>query len=1707
MASDRVVVNVCSSLSLVHVTLITAMSHKSHHSTRGSSTNTSFTAADSKRQLQSILGKSSKSKVKNERKQLLSEKENLKEKKSKLNAMKRNKNRSKSNASRPNKVSKKGKDDRIVKEQQKLSSEWMKISKEKDLLEKQTLTLKKEKLKLSKERNELEKQTKNITQLHQEWKEESVQMMKEIEDKYDVYLQGKTKERRVSLENHIEVLTQINTNIPLIHENKESMDELHTPITMTGTPIKLSGDLATERFKLQKLQKAAKDAQKRAEKTLSDLYRKKRELKKEQAQIDNERKKFKRLETEYNNFLKEKQRLKSQKKNLRKKEKHLDVQKAKKSRAQALEGAQIKHEKDRLAKTKNVLAHQRSLLTSEPRASAKNMGLLVSEQREYKRMKKKVTMYRDQIESLTNTNNILQRKLAKHNKFANDYAEDMELHDKLNDKTKYLVSTLRSKVIELQNQNKLLTKLLKRQKNITDAYHLVKDLKTARKLITKLVTENEDQQKKLSAQSDHIQSMKDLGEQYATQLYRIYDDYDEEDENDNEEEKEDFEFGKMSVEQVSELYQSMKQKISELMANKAQMEETLQERESQLNVYDSYANEWDIKQTLGKDRGQALYGRLKTEIDRLQNRLDQVYSELEKEKAAASTWQNTIENRLEQNDIDNIEDEKLILINQLKEENKKLQTLNTFNNKEDVKGHKAIAMDIAEQFGTGLFNNLQYILMDADLNNDDILKLKIKDKNDEIYKVVLIKQGDGNRGKEEVVKPIALQQKNMVKTLESIQGVIETYDNRISRMTDLLSHIKNSRKILKWNAIAPESKSHKPKFDLVISEIRQINVPSSPSRQQILNLSIHDTSYDRHQRTMRKFAKLNHRTESLESLDSVYDLSGDDNLTKFGIADARASTFRGKQYDIAPQKAVNYNDKAHQKLNEEDVGHIFDYYDKDRNGTISVKELIEVFKQLGVDISDKSKIQSIVSSLDVDNDGIVTRDNFIAWWFSASDSANMVQTQFDSGVRSLLYLYGMHFEGRKSDELHAFAQYLNAIFSENENRTKITHGLDRYLPIDVGDGGHDLLSKCVDGVLLAKMINFAVPNTIDERVLHLRDMKSDGIAPKQIVENLNIVLSSCKAVGVMTSSQISVERFLDPTYYEDAVRQILSELSLIHLSKAINLADNPVLIRLAKPYEEDQEIATLSSEVWLKRWINYQLKRSGEDIKIRKFGKAFRDGTVLCHVLDSVTKRKKRKHERFDINEALNQPTYARPGYILRQLKQQFGLKVFLTANDILIGNERLICLLCAQIFSKFKGMRKISNDEQKQVDDIFSEQRVPQAGQWDTHKGRMKNHKHKHKTKEQEATSALSITAQSDETERKERDVVNWMNDILCASNLSHLKLSNLTRDVHDGLVLLSFMDLIAPAVVDWEKVNKEKATLTRQQCLTNCHHIVSLIKNEPFCLSFFGIEDVASDAGNRIHSGNKDIILKICANLINYHYVTILSDLFGFKATEYDIIHWSNNELKKKLKYPRFCCFEERALREFEDSSLKSCLYYIDLLLMLSDDPRNDINRDIVIHKNNRQFVNDDYTKAECLSNARYALSIARKFGAVCYISPHDLVNVVPEITMAFVMGIVLLILTKNNNKEKQKHKIQITPNKEDDQNNSKTMEKAAQAEDMIENDLATKQRMASNHGRKHSVLQEYGIITNSEQLLELQTISRQYSTPITGPKRASLTPTHPK
>ena len=132
-----------------------------------------------------------------------------------------------------------------------------------------------------------------------------------------------------------------------------------------------------------------------------------------------------------------------------------------------------------------------------------------------------------------------------------------------------------------------------------------------------------------------LSRLKDLGDKYATKLFKEYDDDDDDDEDGDDEKEEndkEFDFERMETEEVQTLYESMKEKIAELMLKVERTEEKLQDKETEIAKYESFANEWDINHRLGEDRGRALFGKLRIQNEKLQNKLDQVFCTLFKSR-------------------------------------------------------------------------------------------------------------------------------------------------------------------------------------------------------------------------------------------------------------------------------------------------------------------------------------------------------------------------------------------------------------------------------------------------------------------------------------------------------------------------------------------------------------------------------------------------------------------------------------------------------------------------------------------------------------------------------------------------------------------------------------------------------------------------------------------------------------------------------------------------------------------------------------------------------------------------------------------------------------------------------------------------------------------------------------------------------------------
>lgn len=129
----------------------------------------------------------------------------------------------------------------------------------------------------------------------------------------------------------------------------------------------------------------------------------------------------------------------------------------------------------------------------------------------------------------------------------------------------------------------------------------------------------------------------------------------------------------------------------------------------------------------------------------------------------------------------------------------------------------------------------------------------------------------------------------------------------------------------------------------------------------------------------------------------------------------------------------------------------------------------------------------------------------------------------------------------------------------------------------------------IDGLILSKLINDSVPDTIDTRVLNV-PKAGKPINAFKITENNNIVITSAKAIGCSVvnigSSDLSEgrEHLILGLIWQIIRRGLLSRVSLNHV---------PELYRLLEDGETIEELLRLSPDQILLRWFNYHLRAAG----------------------------------------------------------------------------------------------------------------------------------------------------------------------------------------------------------------------------------------------------------------------------------------------------------------------------------------------------------------------------------------------------------------------------------------------------------------------------------------------------------------------------------
>jgi plastin-1 len=165
------------------------------------------------------------------------------------------------------------------------------------------------------------------------------------------------------------------------------------------------------------------------------------------------------------------------------------------------------------------------------------------------------------------------------------------------------------------------------------------------------------------------------------------------------------------------------------------------------------------------------------------------------------------------------------------------------------------------------------------------------------------------------------------------------------------------------------------------------------------------------------------------------------------------------------------------------------------------------------------------------------------------------------------------------DERTEFTRHINAVLAGDPDiGNRLPFPTDSFMMFD----------QCRDGLVLAKLINDSVPDTIDERVLNRPGIKIKSLNAFHETENNNVVIQSAKGIGCSVVN-IGSDDIKKGT--EHLILGLIWQIIRKGLLNKIDIKLHPELYRLL--YDDGEELKNflrLSPEKILLRWFNYHLR-------------------------------------------------------------------------------------------------------------------------------------------------------------------------------------------------------------------------------------------------------------------------------------------------------------------------------------------------------------------------------------------------------------------------------------------------------------------------------------------------------------------------------------
>ncbi|KAF2457454.1 putative actin-bundling protein Sac6 [Lineolata rhizophorae] len=429
------------------------------------------------------------------------------------------------------------------------------------------------------------------------------------------------------------------------------------------------------------------------------------------------------------------------------------------------------------------------------------------------------------------------------------------------------------------------------------------------------------------------------------------------------------------------------------------------------------------------------------------------------------------------------------------------------------------------------------------------------------------------------------------------------------------------------------------------------------------------------------------------------------------------------------------------------------------------------------------------------------------------------------------------------DERTEFTRHINAVLAGDPD---IGHRLP--FPTDT----FEMFDECKDGLVLAKLINDSVPDTIDERVLNRPGGKIKNLNAFHMTENNNIVIESAKGIGC---SVVNIGSGDIIEVREHLILGLIWQIIRRGLLGKIDIKLHPELYRLLEDDETLEQFLRLPPEQILLRWFNYHLKNAKWHRTVSNFSTDVKDGENYTVLLNQLAP-----------DMCSRGPLQTRD--LLQRAEQvldnadKLECRKFLTPTSLVAGNPKLNLAFVANLFNTHPGLDPITEEEKADIEDFDAE------------------------------------------GEREARVFTLWLNSLDVQPTVV-----SFFDDLRDGTILLQAYDKVIPGSVNWRHVNKPPAhggELMRFKALENTNYAVELGKQNAFSLP--GIQ------GADITDGQRTLTLGLVWQLMRKDIVSTLGQLarrLGKREiADADMVKWANDTSRKGGRSSSIRSFKDSSL-----------------------------------------------------------------------------------------------------------------------------------------------------------------------------------------------------